>query len=112
MHMTPIICGDCPAFGIDCDPQDTDPDSKCEPKLALEERDKRIAELTTEIENITISGFVLVDRETGEVRGGLNSIACVYTRAGAERVLQEFTRKEKRDCWLIRPAKMEVKDAQ
>jgi hypothetical protein len=57
---------------------------------------------------MTLQGFVLVDRETGEVRGGLNSIVCVYSRTAAERTLKEFTSAKNQTRWEIKPAKVEV----
>jgi hypothetical protein len=59
---------------------------------------------------MTLAGYVLVDKRTGEIRGGLNSIACVYTEAGVKRLLEEFTRKENQERWEIKPAKLEVCD--
>ena len=55
-----------------------------------------------------IEGYVLVDKRTGEVRGGLNARASLYGQAGAERELKEFTNDQNREHWEIKPAKLEV----
>jgi hypothetical protein len=59
---------------------------------------------------MTVTGFVLVDRRTGEVRGGLSSFACLYSREAAERTLKEFTSEKNREHWVIRKATLEVEE--
>ena len=57
-----------------------------------------------------IEGYVLVDKRTGEVRGGLNARASLYGQAGAERELEEFTDGQNRKHWEIRPAELKVEE--
>jgi hypothetical protein len=59
---------------------------------------------------VTLTGFVLVDKRTGEIRGGLNARASLYGQAGAERELKEFTNRESQEHWEIRRATLEVED--
>jgi hypothetical protein len=59
---------------------------------------------------MTLSGYVLIDKRTGEVRGGLNARASLYGQAGAERELREFTNDQNREHWAIRPATLTVEE--
>jgi hypothetical protein len=59
---------------------------------------------------MTLSGYVLIDKRTGEVRGGLNARASLYGQAGAERELKEFTNDQNRVHWEIRKATLEVEE--
>ena len=57
---------------------------------------------------MTLQGFVLIDKRTGEVRGGLNARASLYGQAGAERELKEFTNDQNREHWEVRAATLTV----
>jgi hypothetical protein len=59
---------------------------------------------------MTLSGFVLIDKRTGEVRGGLNARASLYGQAGAERELKEFTARESQEHWEVRRATLTVEE--